>query len=442
MKNDYRRFFQYVIPSIGSMLVSGLYFVVDGIFVGRGIGTNGLAAVNLSVPFISLLIAIPMMIAMGGAALTSICFGRGETEKANRYFNTSMLLVLIFALFMSVISVLFPKPIARLLGANEALLEDTALYLTYFVVFGIFFSGAMVLAAFVRNDGNPKLAFWGMTVGACCNIFLDWLFVFPLQMGLKGAAIASGLGQVLACVILSFHFVLKIGSLRPSVLKVTGREIGCILHTGLPEFVTQMNSPVTTFCYNQIVIRIFGEIGMAAFSVVAYLLTIILAIFAGLAQGIQPLLSLSRGMNDPERERKVMRQGLIMNVVLALIVYLVMVLWGKPIIRIFNSDPEMIRLAYDSILVYGISFPFAAINIVYTTYYLSVNQPGQAMGIAILRSFILNVICIFAVPSILGDAFLWLGIAVAEALDTGFVFLSSRKRGSVYGTGNYQGKRI
>lgn len=306
MKNDYRRFFQYVIPSIGAMLVSGLYFVVDGIFVGRGIGTNGLAAVSLSVPFISLLIAIPMMIAMGGASLTSISFGRGETEQANEHFNTSIFLVLVFALFMSVIAVSFPKIIAGLLGVNEALLEDTALYLKYFVVFGIFFSGAMVLAAFVRNDGNPKLVFWGMTVGAGCNIFLDWLFVFPLQMGLKGAAIASGLGQVLACAILSFHFILRKGSLRLSLSKITRKEIGSILHTGLPEFVTQMNSPVTTFCYNQIVIRTFGEIGMAAFSVVAYLLTIILAIFAGLAQGIQPLLSLSRGQGELERERKFM----------------------------------------------------------------------------------------------------------------------------------------
>lgn len=425
---DNRKFFQYVIPSIGAMLVSGLYFVVDGIFVGRGIGTNGLAAVNLSVPFISLLIAIPMMIAMGGASLTSISFGRGETEQANEHFNTSIFLVLVFALFMSVIAVSFPKTIAGLLGANEALLEDTALYLKYFVVFGIFFSGAMVLAAFVRNDGNPKLAFWGMTAGAGCNIFLDWLFVFPLHMGLKGAAIASGLGQVLACAILSFHFILKKGSLRLFLPKITWKEIGNILHTGLPEFVTQMNSPVTTFCYNQIVIRAFGEIGMAAFSVVAYLLTIILAIFAGLAQGIQPLLSLSRGQGEPERERKFMRQGLIMNIILALTVYLVMVVWGKPIIRVFNSDAEMIRLAYDSMLVYGISFPFAAINIVYTTYFLSVKQTAQAMRIAVLRSFILNIVCIFAVPALLGDAFIWLGIAVAEALDTGYVFLSNRMK--------------
>ncbi|MGN1373514.1 MAG: MATE family efflux transporter [Candidatus Coproplasma sp.] len=435
-----RRFFKYVIPSIGAMLVSGLYFVVDGIFVGRGIGTDGLAAVNLSVPFISLLIAIPMMIAMGGASLTSISFGKGETERANVYCNTSIFMVLVFALSMSVIGIFFSEPIALLLGANQALLEDTALYLKYFVMFGVFFSGAMVLAAFVRNDGNPKLAFWGMTVGACCNVFLDWLFVFPLHMGLMGAAIASGLGQVLSCIILSFHFIFKKGCLRLAMPKMSIKEVGSIFKTGLPEFVTQMNSPITTFCYNQIVIRAFGEIGMAAFSVVAYLLTIILAVFAGLAQGIQPLLSESRGKGDEVGEKKYMLKGLITNIILSLLVYLVMTTLGKPIIGIFNSDAEMIRLAYESILVYGISFPFAAINIVYTTYYLSVKQTAAAMRIAVLRSFILNVACIFAVPALFGERFIWVGIAVAEALDTLFVLLNNlyiKKRKS-YEVRNYQ----
>lgn len=426
--SDNRKFFQYVIPSIGSMLVTGLYFVVDGIFVGRGVGTNGLAAVNISVPFISLLTAITMMITMGGASLTSIAFGRKESEKANNIFNTSICLVLFFSLFMSTISILFPQPIARMLGASEVLLQDTAVYLKYYVIFGVFFCGAMMLSAFIRNDGNPGLAFWGMITGAFSNIFLDWLFIFPLKMGVKGAAIASGLGQVLACLILSFHFVFQKGTLRFACPKIKKIEVQNILHTGLPEFITQMNSPVTTFCYNQLVIRISGEIGMAAFSVIAYLLVIILAVFIGLAQGLQPLLSLSRGEGNLKRERKFLHQGLILNVFLSLVVYFVMIVWGKPIIGIFNSDPEMIYLAYDCILVYGTSFPFAAINIVYTTYFLSIKQTHQALRIAVLRSLFLNIIFIFAMPAFLGEKFIWLGITIAEATDAGYVLLENQKK--------------
>ncbi|MGN1418159.1 MAG: MATE family efflux transporter, partial [Acutalibacteraceae bacterium] len=343
--SDNKTFFRYVIPSVGSMLVTGLYFVVDGIFVGRGVGTNGLAAVNLAVPYISLLTAITMMISMGGASLTSIAFGRKENNKANDCFNLSVFMTAVFSLFMSIVSVLFSVPIAHLLGANDVLLSDTAVYLKYYVVFGVFFCGSMVLSAFVRNDGNPLLAFWGMIIGACSNIFFDWLFVFPLKMGIRGAAIASGLGQVLACIILLFHFILKKGKLYFRFPEMKREEIFNILKTGFPEFVNQMNSPVTTFCYNQIVIRVSGEIGMAAFSVIAYLLVIILAIFIGLAQGLQPLFSSSRGEGNIKREQKFLRQGVILNVVLSLAVYAVMLVFGKKIIAIFNPDPEMIRLA-------------------------------------------------------------------------------------------------
>ncbi|MGN0640852.1 MAG: MATE family efflux transporter [Oscillospiraceae bacterium] len=426
--SDNRKFFRYVIPSVGSALVTGFYFVIDGIFVGQGIGTNGLAAVNIAVPFISILIAVTMMITMGGASLVSIAFGRKEPEKANNIFNISLLLVVCFSLFMSLISILFPEAIARLLGASDILLNDTAVYLKYFVIFGLFYCGAMTLSAFIRNDGNPQLAFWGMICGAVSNVFLDWLFIFPLQMGVKGAAMASGLGQMLACAVMSFHFILRKGNIRFAVPKITKNELLTILQTGMPEFVTQMSSPVTTFCYNQLVIRIYGEIGTAAFSVISYLLVIIIAVFTGLAQGIQPLLSFSRGEGNLERERKFLHKGLCLNVLLSAAVYITMVIFGKQIIGIFNSDLKMIELAYNCILVYGISFPFAAVNIVYTTYYLSVKQTGQALWIAVLRSFILSVIFIFTVPFVLGESFLWLGIVAAEATDTGYVLIANRKR--------------
>ncbi|MGN0179024.1 MAG: MATE family efflux transporter [Monoglobaceae bacterium] len=426
--SDNKKFFRYVIPSVGSMLVTGLYFVIDGIFVGQGIGTNGLAAVNIAVPFISILIAVTMMITMGGASLVSIAFGKKEPEKANNIFNISVLLVVCFSLFMSLIIILFPEAIAKLLGASDILLNDTAVYLKYFVIFGLFYCGAMTLSAFIRNDGNPQLAFWGMICGAVSNMFLDWLFIFPLQMGIKGAAMASGLGQVLACAVLSFHFILRKGNIRFAVPKITQKNLLTILHTGIPEFVTQMSSPVTTFCYNQLVIRIFGEIGTAAFSVISYLLVIIIAVFTGLAQGIQPLLSFSRGEGNWERERKFLCKGLCLNILLSVAVYIIIVIFGKQIIGIFNSDLKMIELAYNCILVYGISFPFAAVNIVYTTYYLSVKQTGQALRIAVLRSFVLSVFFIFAIPAVLGEQFLWFGIVAAEAADTIYVIWINRQK--------------
>lgn len=412
--SDKKRFYRFVIPSIGSMVVTALYFVVDGIFVGRGVGTNGLAAVNITVPFLTLVGAITLMITVGGATLTSISLGKGDNEKANNYFNTSLLLIVIFSIVMMLISILFPVQIVKLLGASDLLVYDAAEYLKYYEIFAIFFCCSSALSAFVRNDGNPKLALWGMIVGAFSNIFLDWLFVFPLQMGLKGAAIASGLGQLLSCVTLSLHFIMKKGVLKLELPKKEKGVIIQIIKTGTPEFVTQMSPSITILCYNYLVLTTFGEIGVSAFAVISYLLEIVLAVFAGVAQGIQPLIGRSIGEQNKKLEIYFFKKGVNLNVFLSCVVYAIMIICGKSAISIFNSDAVLVNIAYNCITVYGISFIFAAVNIVYTTYYLTTKRTKDAIVVAVLRSFICNCIFIFLMPAIFGEKAIWTGMIVAE----------------------------
>ena len=226
------KFYQFVIPSVCASMVTGLYFVVDGIFVGRGVGSNGLGAINLAVPFICILTAVAMMIAMGGSTITSIFIGQGNEQKALRSFMNSIYLVLIFSAFMTVFSFLFSDQIARLLGARGDLLSLTSDYLRYYILFGIFFCMAMVLAAFVRNDGNPKLGLAGMAAGALSNVFLDWLFIFVFHMGIHGAAVASGLGQVISCMIMLPHFIHGKGRLKLKLLPIEKYYTSEILRRG------------------------------------------------------------------------------------------------------------------------------------------------------------------------------------------------------------------
>lgn len=422
-----KEFYRLVIPSVGAMLVSGLYVVVDGVFVGQGVGVDGLAAVNIAVPFLTIMTAITMMVTMGGATITAIRFGQKDIPGANRSFHASVQMILGFSAFMSLCSWLFPRQIARLLGASPALLEDTAVYLKYYVLFSVFFCGAMALSAFVRGDGAPRLAFWGMVVGAVSNIALDWLFIFPLQMGVKGAAIASGLGQVLACLLLSTHFIRKKGALSFS-FRV--REKGLrreILLRGLPEFVNQMGQPVTIFCYNLLVLCFLGEIGVSAFSVVNYLVVITTAIFMGVSQGVQPLISRSFGEKNLSRVQFFFCMGLKANFVLALGVNLIMLVLGKGIISVFNSHAELVSIAYSCINVYGISFLFASVNIVWITRLLAVKQTRRAVLLSVLRSFLCNTLFIFLVPAVFGEALIWTGIIAAEAIVMGIAIFSSRR---------------
>lgn len=414
-----KEFYRMVIPSVGAMLVSGLYVVVDGIFVGRGVGVDGLAAVNIAVPFLTIMTAITMMVTMGGATITAIRFGQNDIPGANRSFHASVQMILVFSAVLALVSWLFSREIAGLLGATPTLLEDTAVYLQYYVLFSIFFCGAMALSAFVRSDGAPRLAFWGMVVGAVSNIALDWLFIFPLQMGVKGAAIASGLGQVLACLLLSTHFIRRKGALT---LSVRVREPGLrreILLRGLPEFVNQMGQPVTIFCYNLLAMRFLGEIGVSAFSVVNYLVVITTAIFIGVSQGVQPLISRSLGEKDEPKEQFFFRKGLTVNFILALSVNFVMLLFGKGIISVFNSDAQLISIAYSCINIYGISFLFASVNIVWITHLLATKHTGQAVLLSMLRGLLCNTLFIFLVPAIFGKEAVWTGIIAAELVVMG-----------------------
>lgn len=421
------KFYQHVIPSIGSMLVTGLYFVVDGMFVGRGVGPAGMAAVNLATPFISLLTTVTMMITMGGATLSAIHLGRSQNKEANDVFQQSMGMTIFFSLCMTAVSLLFATPIAGLLGASGSLIADTAVYMRYYVAFGIFFCSSMTLSAFVRNDGNPKLAFWGMIAGAVSNVFWDWLFIFPLQLGLRGAAVASGLGQILSCAILLSHFVRKRGVFRLRLPVFQRNIIAQILQVGTPEFVTQIGRSVTVLCYNLVAAKLLGDAGLEAFAVVSYLIIIIVALFLGVAQGIQPLLSYSRGEKNLQNERYFFRKGMILNVSLAGMVYAAMLLFGKSIISLFNQDAVLIEDAYWCICIYGISFLFSAVNILYTTYYLAIKQTRVALKIAIARGLLFNTVCIFLLPYLYGEGAIWLGIVMAEAIVMLLVFLQRWK---------------
>lgn len=270
------------------------------------------------------------------------------------------------------------------------------------------------MSAFVRNDGAPRLAFWGMVVGAVSNIALDWLFIFPLQMGVKGAAIASDLGQVMACLLLSTHFIRRKGALSLSVRVLEPGLRREILLRGLPEFVNQMGQPVTIFCYNLLVMRLLGDIGVSAFSVVNYLVVITTAVFMGVSQGVQPLISRSFGEQNETRERFFFQKGLKVNFLLALSVNLIMLVFGKGIISVFNSDAQLISIAYSCINTYGISFLFASVNIVWITHLLATKRTGQSILLSVLRGFLCNTLFIFLVPALLGDRAVWTGIIVAE----------------------------
>lgn len=427
-KENNKQILRYVVPSVSAMVVSFTYNMVDGMFVGQGVGPSALASVNLAMPFTQIMTGLASMLAIGGATAMAIYKGKEDKERANQVFLTSTLLVIIAGLMMTAIGFFTPTQIARLFGATDLLLERTATYIKWYSLFSIFFTATILGNAFVRNDGSPGLAFWGMIVGAFSNIFLDWLFIFPLQMGIKGAAIASGLGQLVSCLVLAIHFLRKKGILRIERFSVTLKQCREVIICGLPEFVIQISQPMTIFCYNLVILHYLGESGLTAFAGVTYMMVIMLGVFFGISQGIQPLIGASYGRRENHKVQYFFQAGLLINLILSAGLYSIYVLIGPFALKLFITDHSLIPLAYTALKGYGFAYIPAAINIIYITYFLSIRKSMQAFWISCSRGLVLNCLLIFALPALFGAKLIWIPLVVAESLTLIFAMLLKRSR--------------
>lgn len=408
--------FNYILPSAGALCVTYLYNIVDGIFVGQGIGAMALAAVNITVPFITALAALSVLFAMGGSTIIAIRLGRGDIKGANNAFMGAFFLTLVLSIVLMIFGMLFPEQISKICGGSDNILPMAKEYLFYYTAFSVPFLLSNCFAVFVRNDGAPKLAFAGMCVGAVMNIFLDWLFIFPLNMGLKGAAIASGLGQVFAFLILISHFVMKKGELRITKYIPDFSLVGKIFNRGIPEFLTQLNTPVTALCYNWVLLNTLGDMGVATFSILSFIYAFAYAILSGVAQGLQPLWGHSFGENNKNELQQYFSSGIKINFVTAIVIVLLFIIFKTQVAGIFTQDLELINMTSAALPIFAVSFIFMALNLIYTAYFYSTKQTLKSDIVAINRGVVLKVLFIFSIPQIFGVSYMWHSVLAAEVL--------------------------
>mgnify|MGYP002508387348 CR=1 FL=1 len=407
----------YIFPALGGLFVTYLYNVVDGIFVGQGVGPAALGAVNIGVPFITFVVAIAAMFPMGGATVVAIRIGREDKDGANCAFMTALSLTLLLSVILTIIGMLFSQQIVDLSGASRLSTEMRKMstdYLFYYSAFSVPMLMSTCLSVFVRNDGSPTLSFLGMCVGAAANIFMDWLFIFPLNMGVIGAAIASGLGQVFSLIVLLSHFIRKKGELRIKLFKVDFSLVRKISKRGVPEAVTQLTTPVTALCYNLVLARMIGDIGISTFSVLSFIYSLANAILSGVAQGLQPLWGHCYGKRDTEEMGWYFRCGIIINSILSILIYGLLFLFDEPVICIFNRDTELVQTASAALPIFSLSFIPMALNLIYTAYLFSTKRTEAADIIAISRGIVMKALAIFCVPMIWGSNAIWIAPFIAE----------------------------
>lgn len=417
------QFLTYAIPSVIGMFISSLYTIIDGIFVGRGVGDSALAAVNLVIPLTILFFGMATMMAIGGGSLISKNLGAHQEKEAVSIFRQVLKALIIMSLIVSLVCVIFATPIVGILGARGQVKELASDYLRFYALFCIPNLVGIGLNSFVRNDGEPQLAMISTISGAITNVLLDYIFIFILELGIKGAAIATGLGQIVTISILSTHFLRKKGILTFGRVKITREVVINAISIGLPSFLSELAFSVIIFLQNQALVLSVGEMGLAVFSILNYITTNVYMIVLGAAQGSQPLVSYNYGAKDYKKMLVFFRYAVLTGLVLNTIYYMICLLFGREIIGIFTQTPEIIEIGYVGLNIYNVSFFIVGINLAITIYYQAVEKPIYSNILCVLRSIVFLPICLYFGYKIVGLHGIWGSLIVSEILSLGTINL-------------------
>lgn len=409
-----KQFLKYALPSALAMFISSLYTVIDGIFVGQGVGDSALAAVNIVLPFTVMLFGLASMFAIGGGALVSKNIGAKENEKAVKVFRQVFKFLLLISIAISLICIIFTNQIVTILGATDTLKELAVDYLRYYALFCIPNLIGIVLNSFVRNDGRPKLAMVSTVAGAITNIVLDYVFIFVLALGIKGAAIATGLGQIVTVAILLPHFLKKKGVLTFGNIKLDMEIIKEFCIIGFPSFFAQVSYSVIVLQYNISLVNAAGEMALSAYSIINYITTNIYMILYGVTLGVQPLISYNYGRKDKKSMLGFFKITCIATFIVSTVSIILCFVFGRSIITIFTSDKKIIEMSYTALKIMVFSYYSIGLNLNTLVYYQAIEKTKFSNIICLFRSIVFLPIGLIILGKIFGINGIWAGAIFSE----------------------------
>ena len=303
-------FSKYLVPSVSATMVTSIYILADSIMIGKGIGELAIAALNIVLPLFNIMFGTGALFGVGGAVLFSVAMGNGDTDRAKRYFTIAALLNTAFVLFYLVAGNIFLEPILTFLGATDLTWAYAYDYAKWLMLGTPVFAFSVFLQSFVRNDKNPKLAMVAVITGGVLNTILDWVFIYPMQLGMTGAVVASIIGTGVTCLILCIHFFRKECNLRISLHRLRPRYGKEIFQYGTSSFLTEISGGVLIFVLNQQALLYAGELGVTVYSVLTNSAYIVNAFSNGIAQAAQPIIATNFGAKAQSRIDEVKAVGL------------------------------------------------------------------------------------------------------------------------------------
>lgn len=412
-----RTFGRYASLNMLGMVGISCYILADTFFVARGTGATGLAALNIAIPAFNLLNGLGLMIGVGAATRFTVCRAQGDQPDADAAFSQAVWLGLAIGVVFLLLGLLGAAPLARLLGADAETFPLTRTYLRTLLGFSPFFVMNNVLLAFVRNDGAPGRAMCGMVVGSLSNIVFDYIFIFPLGMGMFGAALATGVSPIISLLILSGHLRREHGfHLRRG--RFAARTLPGLCAPGLSSLIGEVSSGVVLLLFNLILLRLAGNTGVAAYGIVANLALVAIAMYQGLSTGMQPLVSHSSGTGDHAALHRLFRYGIVTALGVATALYALVFAFANPISAAFNSagDPVLHRYAVSGLRIYFLGFWCAGLNLTTAAFFSASNHAGMGFAISLVRGVAAVPPVLLALAAIWGVTGVWAAFPMVEAV--------------------------
>ncbi len=412
----YRKLLNFVLPSIVMMVFTSIYGVVDGLFVSNYAGKTAFAAINLVMPFIMVLGGMGFMIGTGGTALVAKVLGEGEKKEANRYFSMMVLVTLLLGVALSVVGVIFMRPVSRLLGATEAMMDDCVLYGRIVIAFTFTFMLQNVFQSFLIVAEKPKLGL-GVTVAAgVTNMVLDALFVGGFGWGIAGAAVATGLSQCVGGILPLIYFLRPNNSLLR--LRKTRLELRPILKAcgnGSSELMSNISSSFVSMLYNFQLMRFAGEDGVSAYGVLMYVQFIFVAIYVGYAVGSAPIVGFHYGAKNHDELKNLLRKSTLLMASSGVVLTILAMVLAGPLAKIFvGYDQGLYDLTRHAFRVFAYSFLLAGFNIFASSFFTALNNGAVSAAISFLRTLIFQTASVLLLPLVLGVDGIWWAIFAAE----------------------------
>jgi len=405
-------------PAMIAMMVQALYNLVDAIFIGRGVGSQGIAAISICLPIQMIIMAIGQMIGIGGASIISRKLGEGDIKTTEKTLGNIFSVTLLIAFLITIFGQLFLTPLLKLFGSSNTLLPYATDYMQTILFGTVVFSLSMALNNVIRAEGNAKTAMITMMIGAILNIVLDPIFIFIFKMGIRGAALATVISQAttLTYIMIYFYSGKSIIKIRAKYLMFKLKIISEIFAIGASAFMRQIAGSIFVIVVNHVLKNFGGDMSIAVFGMVNRIFLFAFMPLFGMAQGFQPIVGFSYGAKRFDRTRETIKYALIYSTILSVIGFLVILIFARPISELFTTETDLVNKSVEVLRIVLIMLPLVGFQVIGATLFQAIGKAFPALILSMSRQIIFLIPLILILPNFFGEKGVWISFPVADTL--------------------------